>query len=78
MGEMLQHVLVTMVAAGAVAVIVRRVAGTFGPSNGVAPPKCANCPSAEAHGMTAARQPSGDAIIRIDDLLNRKPNIQVH
>ena len=47
MGEMLQHVLVTMVAFGAVAVIVRRVAGTFGRPRGAAP-TCANCPSAKA------------------------------
>lgn len=61
MGEMLQHVLVTIVAAGAVAVIVRRVAGTFGPSNTA--PKCANCPSAEAHGMTAAPPGSPNTLI---------------
>ena len=47
MGEMLQHALVTVVAFGAVAVIIRRVAGTFAPSRGAAP-KCANCPSAKA------------------------------
>jgi hypothetical protein len=75
MGEMLQHVLVTIVAAGAVAVIVRRVAGTFGPST--SSPKCANCPSAEAHGMTTAQAPASN-VIRLDDVLNRKPKVPAH
>lgn len=64
MGEMLQHVIVTLVAAGAVAVIVRRVAGTFGPSQPGASPQCAGCPSAKAHGNTGAQAPA-PAVIQI-------------
>ncbi len=71
---MLQHILVTLVAAGAVAVIVRRVAGTFAPSRRAVTPQCANCPSAAAHGMQDA---AATPVIRIDDILSRKPHIQV-
>jgi hypothetical protein len=61
MGELLQHALVTIVAFGAVAVIVRRVAGTFGSSRSAATPPCANCPSAKAHGNVSSPALSSDA-----------------
>jgi hypothetical protein len=45
MPELLQHVFVTVVALGAAAVVVRRVAGVVrSPKHQAAP--CANCPSA--------------------------------
>jgi len=47
--EMVQHAIVTLVAAGAVWVVARRVFTAVKPSGG---PKCASCPSAPA----AARQ----------------------
>ena len=43
--EMLQHVVVTLTAAGAVWVVVRRVFSVVKPTAG---PKCASCPSAQA------------------------------
>ena len=56
--EMLQHVIVTIVALGAVGVIVRRVAGVVQPGSGKAP--CASCPSARAQGLPdgGRRQPA--------------------
>ena len=48
MPELLQHIIVTIVAFGAAAVIVRRVAGVVRPTRRTATP-CANCPSAEQH-----------------------------
>ena len=75
---MLQHVLVTLVAAGAVAVIVQRVVGTFAPSRRAVTPQCANCPSAAAHGMQDATAPdAAPPVIRMADLISRKPHIQV-
>lgn len=49
MPELLQHVIVTIVALGAAGVIVRRVFGVVQPAGGN--PQCASCPSARAHGM---------------------------
>ena len=46
--DLLQHVAVTIVALGAAAVIVRRVAGVVRAPAG--PSKCSSCPSAAAHG----------------------------
>ena len=48
MPELLQHIIVTIVAFGAAAVIVRRVAGVVRPTHR-ASTACANCPSAAAH-----------------------------
>ena len=75
---MLQHVLVTLIVVGAVAVVVRRFVGTFAPSRRAVTPQCANCPSAAAHGMQgAAATDVAPPVIRVDDLLSRKPHIQV-
>mgnify|MGYP006919826319 CR=1 FL=1 len=43
MGEILQHAMVTLVAAGAAWVVIRRVFVTVSPGGGS---KCASCPSA--------------------------------
>ena len=47
--ELLQHVVVTIVALGAATVIVRRVTGIVRTPGGQS--KCSSCPSAEAHGQ---------------------------
>jgi len=46
--ELLQHVVVTIVALAAAAVIVRRVTGLVRTPGGES--KCSSCPSAGAHG----------------------------
>lgn len=46
--ELIQHIIVTIVAIGAVTVIVRRVAGVVRTPAGQS--KCSSCPSAAAHG----------------------------
>jgi hypothetical protein len=46
--ELIQHVIVTIVAIGALTVIVRRVAGVVRTPTGQS--KCSSCPSAAAHG----------------------------
>jgi hypothetical protein len=47
--ELIQHIIVTIVAIGAVTVIVRRVAGVVRTPAGQS--KCSSCPSAAAHGQ---------------------------
>jgi len=49
MPEFLQHVIVTMVAFGAAAVIIRRVTGVVRAPRGANAPSCENCPSASQH-----------------------------
>ena len=49
MPEFLQHVIVTVVAFGAAAVIIRRVTGIVRPPRGAKSPACENCPSASQH-----------------------------
>ena len=48
MVELIQHIIVTIVAIGAFTVIVRRVAGVVRTPAGQS--KCSSCPSAAAHG----------------------------
>lgn len=59
MPELLQHVLVTVVAFSAAAVIFRRVTGIVRPSRRESTP-CANCPSASRHhtGESVATPPA--------------------
>lgn len=58
--ELLQHIVVTIVAIGAAAVIVRRVAGVVRAPGGQS--KCSSCPSAGVQGP--ARQESPLKLIR--------------
>jgi hypothetical protein len=58
MPEILEHVIVTMVAAGAAAVIVRRVAGIVRPRRGAGATPCDNCPSASEHRPDDAAAPT--------------------
>ena len=51
MPELLQHIIVTLVAFGAAAVIVRRVAGVVRAPRRSSTP-CAKCPSASQHQVT--------------------------
>ena len=51
--ELLQHIIVTALAIGAGYIIVTRVFSVVRPSGGTA--KCANCPSADAHGQAPSR-----------------------
>jgi hypothetical protein len=51
MPEILQHALVTVVALGAAATIVRRVFASIKPGKGPQA-ACASCPSAKSHGRT--------------------------
>ena len=53
--ELLQHIVVTILALGATTVIVRRVAGVVRTSD--AQPKCDSCPSAGAHGQPQQQYP---------------------
>lgn len=52
--DLLQHIVVTIVAIGAAAVIVRRVTGLVRKD---APPKCDACPSAASHKPPATTAP---------------------
>ena len=61
--ELLQHIVVTIVALGAGAVIVRRVTGVV--RTPAATPKCSSCPSARAHSQP--RQESPLTLIRSAD-----------
>ena len=47
--DFIQHAIVTLVAVGAAWVVVRRVFTTVVPPAGGGAPKCASCPSAQAH-----------------------------
>ena len=49
--EMVQHAIVTIAAAGAAWVVVRRVVGVVKPAGGktAGGPTCASCPSAPTH-----------------------------
>jgi len=49
MPEFLQHIIVSIVALGAAAIVVRRVAGIVRPPRSSAATPCANCPSAAQH-----------------------------
>ena len=53
--ELLQHIVVTIVAIAATTVIVRRVAGVVRTPG--AEPKCSSCPSAAAHRHPPQRFP---------------------
>ena len=53
MPDLLQHVLVTIVAAGAAVVLLRRVAGIVRSPRRESTP-CANCPSASQHHRESA------------------------
>ena len=53
--ELLQHIVVTIVAIGAAAVIVRRVAGVVRTPGGQS--KCSSCPSAGAQGHPQQESP---------------------
>ena len=57
MPEALQHVIVTLVAAGSACVVFLRVFTTLRPTGGAS--KCNGCPSARAHGKLPAQQPDG-------------------
>ena len=59
MPELLQHIIVTIVAFGAAGVVVRRVFSVVQPVGGN--PKCASCPSAEAHGKAAVQNRPAEA-----------------
>lgn len=53
--ELIQHIVVTLVAIGAATVIVRRVAGVVRTSGPQA--KCSSCPSAAAHSRSQQESP---------------------
>ena len=53
--ELIQHVVVTIVAIGAAAVIFRRVTGVVRLPGGES--KCSSCPSAAAHGHPQQKFP---------------------
>lgn len=55
--EILQHAIVTLAAAGAAWVVVRRVVGVVKPTGGSS---CASCPSARAHGKLPAASSSAE------------------
>jgi hypothetical protein len=60
MPELLQHIIVTVVAFGAAAVIVRRVTGIVRAPRRQAT-SCANCPSASQHQATDSAAASSSA-----------------
>ena len=53
--ELLQHIVVTIVAIGAATMIVKRVAGVVRTPAGQ--PKCSSCPSPGAHGHSQQESP---------------------
>ena len=63
MSELLQNVIVTIVATGAGAVVVRRLVGTFGSAKQA--PHCDSCPSAK-------QQPPVTTPIPLSSLRTRK------
>ena len=58
MPELAQHVVVTLAALSAAAIIVRRVFGAVVSRSPSASP-CASCPSAQKHGVSAVPAASG-------------------
>ena len=63
--ELIQHVVVTIVAIGAAAVIFRRVTGVVRLPGGES--KCSSCPSAAAHGHPHPQQKFPLTLVRTAD-----------